>query len=88
MKKREPIYRVLKSNMEDTDILYTPDTEVELFVYIIGEPYWQYNLIDELEQLQVFPKKLKYLKTNCILELHSVNLQNNSIYYVPSLRVK
>ncbi len=56
MKKRKSIYRVLKS-IEDTDILYTPATQVELFVYIIEEPDWQYNLIDELEQIQVFPKK-------------------------------
>lgn len=81
MGKNNPVYRVLQSDKGDLDILYIEESQPELFVYIIERPYWQYNVIDELEQIQVFPKKLKYLKTNTILELHSINWDKKCIYY-------
>ena len=81
MGKKKPIYRVLKSDKGDLDILHIEESQPELFVYIIEQPYWQYNIIDELEQIQVFPKKLKYLKTNTILQLQSIDWDKQSIYY-------
>lgn len=61
-----PKYRILVDKREEKQIYRNPKNDY--MVYILEEPKWRYHIIDELEQYQIFPKKLKYLVTNTILE--------------------
>jgi len=61
-----PKYRILIDKREKKQIYRK--LQNDYMVYILEEPYWRYHIIDELEQYQIFPKKLKYLETNTILE--------------------
>ena len=72
-----PKYRILIDKREDKQIYRNPKNDY--MVYILEEPYWRYHIIDELEQYQLFPKKLKYLETNTILE--RVGISKNRVVY-------
>ena len=61
-----PKYRIIVDRKQDKQIYCNPNNDY--MVYILDEPIWRYHIIDELEQYQIFPKKLKYIPDNIILE--------------------
>ena len=74
-----PKYRILFDNSKTNNILYF-QKKTNISVIIEDEPYWKYHVIDELEQFQIFPKKISY-NNEFILERIIINYDKGCVIY-------
>ena len=74
-----PKYRILFDNSKTDNILYFKK-KTNISVIIEDDPYWKYHVIDELEQFQIFPKKISY-NNEFILKRIIINYNKACVIY-------